>query len=106
MRSNDAMPKSSERLPTVCDGNSQANVRAGAAGIGGSASSNAILRGLAEEAATVDRARQQEASQSIATINRNARNARRNNLLDLASGTARQGFSLLSRGSGSSLFDL
>lgn len=80
--------------------------RAGAAGIGGSASSNAILRGLAEEAAAVDQASRQEATQSITTINRNARNARRNNLLDLTSGQARQGISLLSRGSRSSLFDL
>ncbi len=80
--------------------------RAGAAGIGGSASSNAILRGLVEEASTIDQTRQQEASQSVDTINRNARNARRNNLLELANSSARRGVSLLSRGSGSSLFDL
>ncbi|MEM9046693.1 MAG: hypothetical protein AAGC81_18585 [Pseudomonadota bacterium] len=80
--------------------------RAGAAGIGGSASSNAIIQGLIEEASIADQANQQEASQSIATINRNARNARRNNLLELADSSARRGISLLSRGSGSSLFDL
>ena len=80
--------------------------RAGASGVGGSASSNAVLRGLVEEAEAVDRARQQESAQSIATLNRNARNARRNNLLDFASSSARQGISLLSGGSGSSLLDL
>ncbi len=80
--------------------------RAGAAGIGGSASSNAILQGLIEEASVADQTSQQEASQSIATINRNARSARRNNLLELADSSARRGISLLSRGTGSSLFDL
>lgn len=80
--------------------------RAGAAGLGGSATSNAILRGLVEEASATGQARQQEASQSIATLNRNARNARRSNLLDLASGSARQGISLLNQGSRSSLLDL
>ena len=79
--------------------------RAGAAGVGGSATSNAILRGLVEEADAVGQARQEEAAQSIATLNRNARNARRNNLLDLAGGSARQGISLLSQGSRSSLLD-
>lgn len=80
--------------------------RAGAAGVGGSASSNAVLRGLVEEASAIEQSRQQEAARSIATLNRNARNARRNDLLDLAGGTARQGISLLSRGSRSSLLDL
>ncbi|MGI9487320.1 MAG: hypothetical protein ACR2RF_15875 [Geminicoccaceae bacterium] len=80
--------------------------RAGAAGIGGSASSNAILRGLVEEASVIDQARQQEASQSVATINSNARNARRNNLLELANNSARRGISLIRRGSRSSLLDL
>lgn len=80
--------------------------RAGAAGIGGSASSNAILRGLVEEASAVDQARQQQVSQSVSTINRNARDARRSNLLELAGSTARRGISLISRGSGSSLLDL
>lgn len=80
--------------------------RAGAAGVGGSASSNAVLRGLVEEASAVDQARQQEASQSVASINRDARNARRSNLLELASSSARRGISLFGRGSGSSLLDL
>lgn len=79
--------------------------RAGAAGIGGSASSNAILRGLIEDASVDEQLQQQEASQSIASINRNARNARRNNLLNLAGSSARQGITLLSSGSGSSLLD-
>jgi len=85
---------------------SSQRARAGAAGVGGSASSNAILRGLVEEASTADQVRQQEASQSVATLNRNARNARRNNLLDLAGSSTRQGLSLLSRGSRTSLLDL
>jgi len=95
--------QSAERLRRQLAGQ---RARAGAAGVGGSASSNAILRGLAEEASATDLVRQQEAAQSIATLNRNARNTRRNNLLDLASNSARQGITLLSRGSGSSLLDL
>jgi hypothetical protein len=39
-------------------------------------------------------------------LNRNARNARRSNLLDFAGTSARQGLSLLSPGSRSSLLDL
>lgn len=80
--------------------------RAGAAGIGNSASSRAVLRGLVQEAATADQARQAETSQTIETLNRNARNSRRTNLLDLASNTARSGISLLSGGRRSSLLDL
>ena len=81
-------------------------VRAGAAGVGGSATSNAILRGLAEEAARAEQAAQQEASRSIATLNQNARDARRSNLLDFANSSARQGIILLRPNSTSSLFDL
>lgn len=80
--------------------------RAGAAGVGDSASSNAILRGLVEEASAVDRVRQQEAAQSIDTLNRNAQTARRNNLLDFAGTSARQGLSLIRPGSRTSLLDL
>lgn len=80
--------------------------RSGAAGVGGSASANAILRGLVEEASAAEQVRQQDASQSIETLNRNARNARRNNLLNLAGSSARQGVSLLSRGSRTSLLNL
>jgi len=80
--------------------------RAGAAGVGGSSTSNAVLRGLIEEASVAEQAAQQQASESIATLNQNARNARRNNLLDLASSSARQGISLLRPNSSSSLFDL
>lgn len=80
--------------------------RAGAAGLGNSASSAAVLRGLVEEATTADQVRQQEASEAVAAINRGARNARRTNLLDLANNTARSGISLLSDSRGSSLLDL
>jgi hypothetical protein len=80
--------------------------RAGASGVGGSASTNAIIRGLVDEASAIEQAREQEAAQSIATLNRNARNARRNNLLDFAGTSTRQGLSFLSPGSRSSLLDL
>jgi hypothetical protein len=79
--------------------------RSGAAGVGGSASSNAILRGLIEEASVAEQNEQQETSQAISTLNRNARNARRNNLLDLADSSTRQGLSLLRPTSRSSLLD-
>lgn len=80
--------------------------RAGAAGVGGSASTNAILRGLIQEASATEQAQRQEAAQSIATLNRNARSARRNNLLDLADSSTRQGLSLLGNDTRRSLLDL
>ena len=64
--------------------------RAGAAGLGNSASSTAILRGLVQESAASDRARRQESSQAIEAINREARTTRRTSLLDLANTTARR----------------
>ena len=79
--------------------------RAGAAGVGGSASSNAILRGLVQEAAAADQERREQSAQAIEAINRNARNSRRTNLLDLASSTTRSGLSLLGGGRRSSLLD-
>lgn len=79
--------------------------RAGAAGLGNSASSDAILRGLAQEAAAVDQARRTESAQAIEVINRGARNARRANLLDLASTTARSSLSQLNTGQRRSLLD-
>lgn len=69
--------------------------RAGAAGVGNSASSNAALQGLIAEAQQADLARRQGVSQAITALNRSARNARRRNMLDLAQSTARSGLSLL-----------
>ena len=69
--------------------------RAGAAGVGNGASSNAVLQGLIEEALQADQARRQGVSQAVSTLNRRARNARRRNVLDLAQSTTRSGFSLL-----------
>ena len=58
------------------------------------------------EEGTVQEIQREEAAQSIATLNRNARSARRSNLLDLADTSTRQGLSLLGGGSGRSLLDL
>lgn len=69
--------------------------RAGAAGVGNGASSNAVLQGLIEEALQADQARRQGVSQAVTALNRSARNARRRNILDLAQTTARSGLSLL-----------
>lgn len=102
-RSAEEQRRSDERLRRQL---ASQRARAGAAGVGGSASANAILRGLVEEADATDQARRQEASQSIETLNRNARRARRNNLLDLAGSSTRQGLSLLNSGTGRSLLDL
>lgn len=102
-RSAEEQRKTSERLRRQL---ASQRARAGAAGVGGSASTNAILRGLVQEASATEQAQRQETAQSIATLNRNARSARRSNLLDLADTSARQGLSLLSGGSGRSLLDL
>lgn len=102
-RSADEQRRATERLRRQL---ASQRARAGASGVGGSASTNAILRGLIEEASAAEQSNQQEAAQSIATINRSARTARRNNLLDFAGASARQGLSLLRPGSRSSLLDL
>jgi hypothetical protein len=79
--------------------------RAGAAGLGSSASSTAVLRGLVQQAAEDDQALREESSQAIEAINRGARNVRRANLLDLANSTARRSFSQLSSSQRGSLLD-
>jgi hypothetical protein len=79
--------------------------RAGAAGLGNSASSTAVLRGLVQQAAELDQALRDESSQAIEAINQGARNARRANLLDLANTTARRGLSQLGGSQRSSLLD-
>ena len=79
--------------------------RAGAAGLGSSASSTAVLRGLVQEAAAADQARRNQSTQAIEAINRGARNARRNNLLDLASSTTRSSLSQFGSGRRRSLLD-
>lgn len=79
--------------------------RAGAAGLGGSATSTAVLRGLIQEAAAVEQARRTESAQTIQAINQGARNARRANLLDLAGTTARNSLSQLRGNRRNSLLD-
>ena len=79
--------------------------RAGAAGLGNSASTTAVLRGITQEVSAADRARREEAAQAIESINRNARSARRNSLLDIASTTARSSFSQTSGRQRRSLLD-
>jgi hypothetical protein len=79
--------------------------RAGAAGIGGSATSTAVLRGLVDEAESAEAARQLESTADIDTASRNARLAGRRNLLDLTDSLTRSGLSTFSSGRRSSLLD-
>ena len=82
--------------------------RAGAAGVGGGGSADAVLRGLIEEADAAGLARTAASSRQISEIRRSASRSRRNNLLDLAGGAGGSALSLLGRRSGSltSLLDL
>ena len=82
--------------------------RAGAAGIGGGGSADAVLRGLVEEAEASEQARSAASNRQISNIRRSASRSRRNSLLDLAGGTGSSALSLLGRRSGSltSLLDL
>lgn len=75
--------------------------RAGAAGVGRSASSRAVLRGLTEEAEAADTAREQAAQLRIDELRRRASSAQRRNLLDLIGGTSGS-FSSLGRSLGRS----
>lgn len=79
--------------------------RAGAAGVGGSATSTAVLRGLVQEAAATEQALRNESAQAIESINRDARNARRSSLLDLAGRTSQNSLSQLSGSRRNSLLD-
>ena len=74
--------------------------RAGAAGVGGSGSAGAVLRGLVEEAQAEEQFRTATSSRQIADIRRDASRQRRNNLLDLAGGAGTGAASLLGRSSG------
>jgi hypothetical protein len=74
--------------------------RAGAAGVGGSGSAGAVLRGLVEDAATDEQQRAAASSRQISEIRRSASLQRRNNLLDLAGGVGTSAASLLGRSSG------
>jgi hypothetical protein len=82
--------------------------RAGAAGVGGGGSADAVLRGLVEEAEASEQARTAASNRQISGIRRSASRSRRNNLLDLAGGAGSSALSLLGRRSGSqtSLLDL
>ena len=74
--------------------------RAGAAGVGGSGSAGAVLRGLVEEAQAEEQFRTATSNRQIADIRRDASRQRRNNLLDLAGGAGTGAASLLGRSSG------
>lgn len=83
--------------------------RAAAAGVGGlGGSSQAVLRGLVEEAEAEARAREAQSGRRIDDLRRSARLSRRRNLLDLVGDTSRSSLSLLSSGArrGRSLLDL
>jgi hypothetical protein len=82
--------------------------QAGAAGVSGGGSANAVLRGLIEEADAAEQARTAASNRQIADIRRSASRSRRTNLLDLAGGASSSALSLLGRSSGrrTSLLDL
>jgi hypothetical protein len=82
--------------------------RAGAAGVSGGGSANAVLRGLIEEANAAGQARTAASSRQIADIRQSASRSRRTNLLDLAGGASSSALSLFGRNSGrrTSLLDL
>jgi hypothetical protein len=82
--------------------------RAGAAGVGGGGSADAVLRGLIEEADATEQARTAASSLRISDIRRSAGRSRRSNLLDLAGGAGSSAASALGRSSGRliSLIDL
>lgn len=82
--------------------------RAGAAGIAGrGGSSQAVLRGLIEDARAEERFREAEAARRIDEIQSEAGQARRRNLLELVGDTSRSSLSLLgSGGRRRSLLDL
>jgi hypothetical protein len=82
--------------------------RAGAAGVSGGGSANAVLRGLTEEAAATEQARTAESSRRIADIQRSASSSRNRNLLDLVGGATGSSLSVLGQSTGRriSLLDL
>jgi hypothetical protein len=82
--------------------------RAGAAGVSGGGSANAVLRGLTEEAAATEQARAADSSRQIADIQRSASSSRNRNLLDLVGGATGSSLSVLGQSTGRriSLLDL
>jgi hypothetical protein len=82
--------------------------RAGAAGVSGGGSANAVLRGLTEEAAATEQARAAESGRRIADIQRSASSSRNRNLLDLVGGATGSSLSVLGQSTGRriSLLDL
>lgn len=80
--------------------------RAGAAGVSGGGSANAVLRGLTQEAAAAQQARAAQSNARIAEIRRAASSSRSRNLLDLVGGAGGSSLSLLGQSAGHSLLDL
>jgi hypothetical protein len=82
--------------------------RAGAAGVSGGSSANAVLRGLTEAATAAEQARAAESNSRIAGIQRSASSSRSRNLLDLVGGATGSSLSLLGQTTGRriSLLDL
>jgi len=83
--------------------------RAGAAGVAGrGGSSDAVLRGLVEEAEAGLAARESRSAAQVGDIRSAASSARRRNLLDLVGGASSSGLRTLGRSAGrrSSLLDL
>ena len=82
--------------------------RAAAAGVGSGGSSDAVLRGLIEEAEAGATARSLQSGQRNEDIRRHARTSRQRNLLELVGGATQSNARLLGTGSrrGTSLLDL
>ena len=74
--------------------------RAGAAGVGGGGSAQAVLRGLTEEVAADQEARDTAAARRIGDLRRRASRQRERNLLELVGGATRSALGLLGGGSG------
>ena len=82
--------------------------RAGAAGVSGGSSANAVLRGLTEEATAVEQARAAGSNSRIADLQRSASSSRSRNLLNLVGGATGSSLSALGQSTGRrlSLLDL
>jgi len=81
--------------------------RAGAAGVSGGGSANAVLRGLTEDAVAAEQALTADSNRRIAEIRRSS-SSRDRNLLDLAGGATGSSLSALGQSAGRriSLLDL
>jgi hypothetical protein len=82
--------------------------RAGAAGVSGGGSANAVLRGLTQEALATEQARAAQSTSRIADIRRSASSSRNRNLLNLVGGATGSSLSSLGGSAGRqiSLLDL